>query len=238
LFWERVEDLGRLRQLTEKAELSDVIREVIEEATAKAGPDRPVGELHLNMEKERLALLMEEWLAVESRRIDFTAGGQETEKTFSVGGLVLSGRLDRIDRLAGGKELLIDYKTGKADPKDWLGDRPKEPQMMLYASSGQYRAVAFARLKRGECRFAGIAREADLLPGIKALDTGKLDGVEDWDGLMEDWRTKVNRLAGAFMAGEAAVDPRDMGTEQSACRYCEQKGLCRIFESTGVGDEF
>lgn len=237
LFWEKVKDLECLRLLMEEGELPELIGEVIEEAASKAGPGRPVGELHFNMEKERLALLMEEWLAVEAKRIDFTAGGQETEKTFYVGGLTLSGRLDRIDVIEGNKELLIDYKTGKADPKDWLGDRPKEPQMMLYASSGQYEGVAFARLKRGECRFAGFSREGELLPGVKALEPGKLEGVEDWAALMEDWQTKVERLAEDFMAGKAAVDPRDIGTQLSACRYCEQKGLCRIFENAGADYE-
>ena len=82
-----------------------------------------------------------------------------------------------------------------------------------------------------------IENVSKSFPGVKALEPGKLEDVEDWDALMEDWRTKVSRLAEAFMAGEAAVDPRDIGKEQSACRYCEQKGLCRIFENAGVNYE-
>jgi len=38
------------------------------------------------------------------------------------------GRVDRVDRLPGGGYELIDYKTGRPSPNDWMGERPGDPR--------------------------------------------------------------------------------------------------------------
>ena len=40
--------------------------------------------------------------------------------------------IDRVDRLADGARVLIDYKTGNA-AADWRGERPDNPQLPIYA---------------------------------------------------------------------------------------------------------
>lgn len=233
-FWSAVKDSEGLQRLTEDDRLNDVIHKAVEDGIRKAHPGRPVANRFMTLEKERLAALLGEWIEVEKMRLPFATTGAESTREITVGGMTFRGRMDRIDRLETGGKLIIDYKTGISDQNDWLGDRPREPQLMLYSMTDAYDGVAFARLKRGECRFFGIIKEEGNLPGIKPFGkdgfSNKVDDAKDWEGLMEKWRETVTALAEGFMKGVVDVDPRDYGAEKSACRYCEQKALCRIFE--------
>ncbi len=49
----------------------------------------------------------------ERKRESFTIEEREREFTWQMEGLTISGRIDRLDRLEGGVEEVIDYKTGK-----------------------------------------------------------------------------------------------------------------------------
>ena len=75
------------------------------------------------------------------------------------GGVTVNAKLDRMDTLAGGERVVIDYKTGKCAVSAWLGRRPDEPQLPMYVlgEEGGASGVAFAQLRPGELKFAGLA---------------------------------------------------------------------------------
>ena len=50
----------------------------------------------------------------------FEVVAREEDRTASLGGLELRLRLDRVDRLRGGDEMLIDYKSGASSLADWF----------------------------------------------------------------------------------------------------------------------
>lgn len=239
LFWEKTLDSTGLKKLIDDDSLEKEVAGAAKAGLKQAGPVRKLGKQYLHIEVNRLVSLICEWLYIEAARGEFSATIRESEKEIYVGGLPLRARIDRIDELDNRARVLIDYKTGGSGPNDWLTKRPKEPQLMLYAISGEYDAVTFARLKRGESRFAGIAKEDDTLPGIKSFGTDpfrkKMEGIEDWKGLIDEWRNTVEGLGKSFMKGEAEVNPRDYGKEGSACRYCDQTPLCRVFEAEATG---
>jgi hypothetical protein len=84
-------------------------------------------------ERKRLGDLLGKWLAVERGREAFVVESLEGEAQLArFSGLALKVRLDRVDRLADGSRVLIDYKTGSA-AVDWRGDRPDNPQLPIYA---------------------------------------------------------------------------------------------------------
>ena len=148
----------------------------------------------------------------------------------ALGTLRLSLRLDRVDLLATGERIVIDYKTGRAVIPSLLGDRPDEPQLPLYLTVAEpdAAAVAFAQVRAGDVRFVGLARKAGLLPGTKPPVVG-------WDEQRAAWRVELERLAGAFAAGNADVDPKRLG---ETCRLCTLQPLCRIHErAAGVAEE-
>lgn len=173
------------------------------------------------LEGSRLQRLALEWLAQEERRAPFEVVGVESQVQARLGGLDVSLRVDRVDRVAARGLFLIDYKTGRSRVAGWFGTRPDEPQLPLYctASSEPVAGVAYASLRRDRCGFQGIAEAAEVAPGVRA--------APDWPRLTAQWREALTHLAAAFAGGDARVDPK-RGSE--TCRDCGLQPLCRIHE--------
>lgn len=202
--------------------LHEDLAPAIERAAAAAVSDARLEGRFAALERERLARLAREWLQVERRRGEFEVVAIEQKVALQIGGVSLSGRIDRMDRLADGSHLLVDYKTGRQlSPRLWMGPRPDEPQLPLYAVAAQedISAVAFAKLRHGEMRYMGFARAGGELPGLKRY--------QDWNSLLAGWRAELDSLARSFAAGDARVDPK-RGLQ--TCRNCDLHPLCRVHE--------
>jgi probable DNA repair protein len=204
-------------------ELTIAIDDAADAAVAKVRAQR-AGVLDgriAELERARLARLAREWLVVDGARGDFEVVAREEKRALEAGGLSFSGRIDRMDKLAAGGHVLIDYKSGRATPNDWLGARPDDPQLPLYAiaATEDIAAVAFARIKTGEMRFMGLTREPDVLPKTKA--------AESWQGLLAGWRRELDSLGREFAQGVARVDPK---RGLITCRHCDLHPLCRVHE--------
>ncbi len=178
-----------------------------------------------DLERARLETLLMDWLEKEKEREPFTVLAREQAMEAAVGGIRFQTRIDRIDRVEGGEQVLIDYKTGAVSTKSWEGDRPDEPQLPLYAISMETppAAVVFAQLKKGNLKYDGHSS----VPGIvKRLH-------ENWDQQISEWRTTMERLATDFIQGKAVVDPKEAKT----CQYCSFTSLCRIQELIAFQEE-
>jgi probable DNA repair protein len=189
-----------------------------------------LGDRLLAIEKRRLVNLASAWLDYElGARAEFEVAAVEDARALPVGPLSLNGRLDRVDRLADGTTVVIDYKTGGiGGVSAWLGARPDEPQLPLYlvASEPQARGIAFARLRAGTAEYVALADDERLLPNASVPVR---EGFADWAALLDAWRVELGRLADAFAAGVAPVDPK----KPDACRYCGFAPLCRFDERAG-----
>jgi RecB family exonuclease len=181
-----------------------------------------------SLERQRLAKLAREWLEVERDREPFEVVAMEDKRKLSVAGLEINGRIDRLDRLASGGHALIDYKAGRPTPNDWMGERPDDPQLPLYAlnAAEDVAALAFAKLKTGEMRYMGFSRIKDALPKVAA--------AKDWTALVAGWNGELEALGAGFAAGEARVDPKKM---LQTCRTCDLQPLCRVYERLSAQDE-
>lgn len=179
------------------------------------------------LETQRMVNLAHNALMLERQRPPFRVREIEQWHQVKLGDLEVSMRVDRIDELADGRLIVIDYKTGRVNPADWYGERPGDPQLPLYAitADGSVAAIAYASLKHGDYRFAGLAEDDGLLADVKAaMDKGT--GELLWETQLQQWRTVLGGLARDFLEGKAAVDPKD----HSSCRYCDLHTLCRIHE--------
>ena len=194
----------------------------IAKAAAAAVAEAKLEEPFAQLERRRLARLAEEWLELELERSPFRVAAMEEPRKLGVAGLELNGRIDRIDALESGGHALIDYKTGRPTPRAWLGERPDDPQLPLYALSAKedIAAVAYARLQAGNMKFMGFGRDGDLVQKAK-----------DWDALLEGWRKELDALGAGFAAGEARVDPKK---GLATCRTCDLQPLCRVNERIGA----
>jgi len=242
LFWEKVEDSETLKALVQKNEIDGCVAAMVEKAFASSLARRAGDSRFMEMEKERFRRLIREWLEVEAARGPFRVKTLEAAGSVEIAGLRITGRPDRIDEVDGGGEVIIDYKSGNAGRTDWISERPLDPQLLVYTMGGRFDAVSFARLKPGETRFIGIARDAGLLPGVRALEDERWTstaGVEaDWDRLMESWHRIVERLAREFMEGHSEVDPaREPYDRAGPCMHCDLAALCRINEDEERGGD-
>ncbi len=243
LFWQEVKNSKRLKEAKENGELPALTGKAVSRVFAKyAGRNLPAS--YIELERLRTVALVSEWLALELTRQDFSVIDVECDKEIEVGGLKLRARLDRIDRLANGAEVIIDYKTGECKKDYWLPGRPKEPQLLLYDLAGSFDVVAFAHLKINKTKFVGVAKEGLELPGIKSFEedkwTLKIEGVENWNDLKAVWRETLESIAKEFASGVASVTP-DSTFDHSGhpCTFCCLTTLCRRFElNVGPGRGF
>jgi RecB family exonuclease len=157
----------------------------------------------------RLTGLLMDWLDVERRRTPFRVAAREDAREVEIGGLKIKTRIDRVDELPDGRQVVIDYKSNAPPLNSWEGDRPAEPQVPLYAAkcATQVAAALFANLRPGELKFTGIAEEKGLA------------------GKIREWDTTLEKIALEFAQGRAQVDPR-----KGACDNCRLTPLCRVSE--------
>ena len=200
-------------------------------------------ERYLELEGERLVVLITEWLRFEQGRLPFTVLETEKKTDVSIASLPLHLRLDRVDRLNDGSLLVIDYKTGDAKAKSWDLPRPDDVQLPLYAGfaleheEGEVGGLVFAKLRAGENCFEGRVKAAKqtLKAGLSGNSNLVRKPLTQQD--MAAWRNEINSLAKAFLDGRADVNPREY---PETCKNCGLQALCRIQEiqdGAGASDD-
>lgn len=240
LFWTEVQNQRALRDMAKHYDEEGVsardrlLRRCIAQVVNPPA-DEAWDAAYLRVQRLRLFRLLSSWLDLEAARPAFEVLFMEKKiRDVPVGPLRLTMRVDRVDRVfstEGDGTILIDYKTGSASPRDWLGERLDEPQLPAYAVAGAVRAgldqvdgIAFGVVKVGDkaMELTGAARDVAILKqkGRKPIDFADQLAV---------WRADLDRLATAFAEGDAAVDPKEY---PKTCKGCGQRMLCRIASAT------
>ena len=190
------------------------------------GPKRNWNQAYLEAERERILSLINDWLAYEEKRADFTVESREEKRVAAVGELKLQVRVDRVDAVRGGR-VIIDYKTGMVKKDLWDGDRPDDPQLPIYAGYGQVedlKGVLLGHVAEDKLEFLGRVEDGNLImPGDTALSRPPYSA-----DMLQGWQTVLTELAQQFLNGEAQVDPKQY---PNTCKFCDLPGLCRIAES-------
>jgi ATP-dependent helicase/nuclease subunit B len=217
--WQQLQSHHQLLAMSE-TDLDSLIKNEVNKAIQRHIPQSLIA-----LETTRLTQLIHNWLKHEKNRTPFNIHALELKQKITLGPLTLSVQIDRIDSLPSGQHILIDYKTGLASPMDWLGTRPLQPQLPLYAVAHDtpLAAISFAHVTVKAMRFNGIALDQDTLIGCKQIDTQKafLDSLEHQ---CLDWTNNLTELATAFHLGDARINPKNT----SVCQYCELDSLCRV----------
>lgn len=233
--WSPPHGLRSQRDLLQLADRHSFVEEHVARifATQLPSSTQQMPRRYLDLEKQRFVRLVLEWLDYEAARIDFTIVATESKTPVQINALALTLKLDRLDRLADGTLLVIDYKSGDVSPKSWDLPRPEDVQLPLYASfclapGEELGGLAFAKMRTGRCEFAGrigAARET-LLPTLGT--THALVKTPLTAEMLLDWREAIEQLACDFLAGRAVVDPKEA---PKTCEYCTLSALCRIHEN-------
>ncbi len=228
LFWKKTRTRKQLEKLYQSNQLEIEVQKCVEEATTvtcRSLPDQPE---FLKMEKIRNQSLALEWLInFELARNDFTVLKPEKSETAKINGLTLNLKIDRIDETLDKKYVLIDYKTGEANPGDWFKERIIAPQLPLYSTLLSPSVVAFGKIKKGQIEFKGVKDSSIDFSGFKSTNYTKETKVSEWNDLLELWKNKIELLANEFLSGRAVIEPT---LNQETCKNCDLGSLCRIKE--------
>jgi probable DNA repair protein len=229
IFWGQVKNQDTLASLSE-AQRRELLAGCIDQAIAdeRRRLSGDWDEAYIQLQRERLLRVLVPWLGLELERSPFAVIATERDEIVTVGPLKLRVRMDRIDNIldADGNrlgELYIDYKTGAAaNPAQWTGERPDEPQLPLYTLLSQpeeVMGVAFAKVRAGdEMKYAGLqANPLTLGPKSKK--------PQDIVTSIAEWERILTQLAEDFATGRAAVSPKQY---PKTCAHCGQRLLCRL----------
>lgn len=235
-FWTAVPGSAALAALGETARRQAVAGAVaaalrcFEQASRMTLPTR-----FRELEAARLEKLLDLWLGVESRRgLDFAVLACEQAAEVEIEGIKVKMVVDRVDQLADGRQVIIDYKTGAGlDTRNWAAQRITEPQLPIYAAlvNDAVAAVVFAKVLLDKPAFAGVAEEKDILPGVQGIGDDKqkiFDPAEfpDWVAVVTHWRERLHAVAREVKSGQAGV----MFADEKNLQYCEVLPLLRLPE--------
>lgn len=231
-FWKEVKSQHALRSMSEE-ERKRTIDRAVEEGMYRLH-QRIAAEWELayvEVQRERLKVLLANWLKTELGRESFEVKMSEQEfKDVPVGPLRLTVRVDRVDTTESG-DVIIDYKTGSARPSEWLTERPDAPQLPLYAviasdlnPENPLADIAFAKVHAGkDAVFDGYMGK--VVDGAWSENRRRRPITDQLD----EWRTVLVDLAKSFHHGDTRVDPK---MYPHTCKYCAQRIFCRLDPTT------
>ncbi len=241
--WKAIANSDRLLALEESQRLA-LVSEKVAQTLAKAQEDAPelLGERYVALEQERITALILNVLTNDTQLAlsDLPAFNVESEASLErdVCGVAVNLRIDRLQQFNSTEQKavwIVDYKTGTVS-KDWLGERPWEPQLPVYAIALQARkdvaGIAFYALKDNDNpTLQGLARDDVPLPKKEKSITSA-----DWQIQLAQWQATLQTLADDFRAGIAVAEPL-ISTGKNACGYCHLSLLCRKSEWSGMEEE-
>jgi hypothetical protein len=182
-------------------------------------------------EERRMNKLLNALIEIDRARPGFAIASVESSDSATVGAIELTLRQDRVDRVSGDRRLVIDYKTSaKFSTGGWIGMRLSEPQLPLYAATGDAQGIAIVLLNQDGVRYVGVGdgEVAAAVDGIKTAGTFTRVDETDWTSLVEDWKRALDGLAGEYVAGDCRMDRGDTKFAEG-----EFAMLTRVFSDPG-----
>ncbi|STX51958.1 recombinase B [Legionella busanensis] len=221
LIWEKLKNQQQLLTLPHD-ELTTLIEQSIEKALAPYKELRQYSfpPLIQEIELARIKLLVACCLEWEKQRPPFEVEALEHAFTVELAGIDFNLRIDRLDKLSDGKKCVIDYKTNIPNYLPWREDRPREPQLLLYALLDEaINTLLFTGLKEGEVIVKGLSEDRWSIEGLACIDEG-----ETWSSRLDSWRAQLHQLIQEYTEGQCSPNP----IHPAICQQCDYQSLCRF----------
>jgi len=231
LLWAMLPDQDSLHAAQSSGRLPALRDQVVAQAADAELSSWPTALRELECQRARDVLAV--WLDREAQRTPFAIEAVEREVGWQRGALTLRLRLDRLDRLADDRILVIDYKTGSRllNPvSDWTRERPVSLQLPFYASVlGASQGHTVSGLVLAQIH----ARAADTV-GVSEGDVG-IEKIADyaqwfafaglsWGDVLARWQTAIESLAEEYIAGVA----HNISLRRNDLQYCDALPFLRL----------
>ncbi len=228
-FWREITDYHGLAQLIARDnELQSVLNQILGGEMARFRQETYLQpEALYQLERERTFQSVYQWLRnAELTRAPFKVENIEKRQTVSLAGMELTLTVDRIDVLEDGSRAIIDYKTGIKNTASWLGPRPEEPQLPLYAliNPEHTKGIYFGIIRPEKAEWQGL-QDHNVQFTERAARTVK-SPTAGWADQVGEWRQTLEQLALEYQQGVASVTPLN----NQVCQYCHLSPVCRIKE--------
>ncbi|WED42162.1 PD-(D/E)XK nuclease family protein [Legionella cardiaca] len=221
LLWGTLKTQAYLLQLNESqlnAHIENAIKVALEPIITQRSYS--FSELIQEVELDRLKQLVHACLDWERQRPPFTVEAIEQAFTINLGDMDFKVRVDRLDKMENGQKWVIDYKTSLPQSLPWNEERPKEPQLLLYALlDDTINTLLFTQLKAGQLTPKGLSEDKLAVSGISTLKKG-----QSWTELRQHWQDQLNELAHEFLKGHSPPQPGS----PAICQQCDYQNLCRF----------
>ncbi|MCH9750064.1 MAG: PD-(D/E)XK nuclease family protein [Proteobacteria bacterium] len=171
------------------------------------------------IEKIRLKQLLQKFIETDKARENFRVLATEQSIRVNIAGLSFNTRLDRLDQMDNGDQIVFDYKTGDTSTAKWCSADIVEPQLPIYSVTNNTQGAAFIELNSNAVSFKGLSKDPDSLP----TQSTRKSSCQAWDQQVAMWAQRLNQASLDFQSGQAQVLPN-----KKACDYCELDLLCRV----------
>lgn len=235
-FWTEVTSSNALRSLNSDERAAAISRAAIAGiAQFEKSSHQTLSSRIREIETKRLGRILGLWLEIEAKRtVPFTVVAREERRVIRVADIAVNVVIDRIDELADGRRIVIDYKTGASiDIKNWASQRITEPQVPIYAAlAGEdVSAIAFAKVQLDKPAFVGVAEDSDMLPGVPGVGDDKQRlfppaAYPSWSSVIQHWETRLEAIAEEIKDGQAPV----LFADEKELQYCDVLPLLRLPE--------
>ena len=194
--------------------LDDMVNSAVEHEIqgCRRGKRHHLGDYLCQIEKERQVALILRWLEFEKKRPYFTVKAIEESCNIQLHGTTIKLRIDRVDQLADGSYLILDYKTGNSTTGDWQGQRPRDPQLPLYLIAAHHEpacGIAFAQINIRKQTLIGLHNGKYPGQTLSPIGDNRYDLPKDWQTVKIHWQQVVETLLHDFLSGYCTVDYRD-----------------------------
>jgi probable DNA repair protein len=247
--WEELRTQDRLIERRERAELSAWVDQLLRDVAQQKLQEYP--DVWQQLEAERSAPLITQWLDIEMNRLPFRVTEIEQKRLMKIGSvskLKLELRLDRLDTLTSDeRQVVIDYKSGSKLPdvlKDWKQKRLLNLQLPSYAALmlgndsfspaaqqlGATPAEGLAgfilvQLHSKSVAAVGLVDDDLGLKGPKSLSDAKFDDAS-WGDAMQRLHDSITQLADEFLQGVAV----NQSFNKNDLKYCDVLPILRVYE--------
>lgn len=247
--WEELRTQDRLIERRDRGDLHGWLEALLHDVAKQKLQEYP--EMWQQLEAERSAPIVMQWLDLESERQPFTVTEIEQKRLMTIGSvskLKLELRLDRLDTLLSDeRQVVIDYKSGSKLPdvlKDWKQSRLLNLQLPSYAalmlshdsfhSDAEHLGASAAdglagfilvQLHSKSVAAIGLVDEDLGLKGPKSLSDAKFDDPS-WGSAMQRLHDAITGLADEFLQGVAI----NQSFNKNDLKFCDVLPILRVYE--------